>query len=460
MTQSPSTAYGIRLAIVYAIIWFVDLLDSTSLNVSVTAIANALQVLPANAEWIVMGFFFSMTIAISISGWLGLRFGTKRVILFSQVLYIAASVGCALSTNLTSLTLMRSLQGFAGGIAIPLGLASLLHALPKELWAKATANINVVTLVAPALGPLFGVYATELFGWQAIFLIKLPVSMIALALSVAWLKEDEAPSKTPFDLSGFAIGTASLLGILWVLSEMGKGNGSGLLLLCLAAFTFLGAAFVMIEKRKQFPLIPMEIFRIRRFSMGNFIQITANAIFLGGNFIIGLYLQDGLGHGLVEAGWVMACISPGMIFAQPFLGRYYNKIGAMPFMLTGMGLLTLCTLTFAITTPETPLFLLGSLVFCIGIASSLAQSSNVIGIFASLPPSYKGSGSSLYSLFKQLSASFGVALSAMVFSLAGGSIGGIASYHVCFAAIALVPAAGFLSCFFIQEKATSPISVE
>lgn len=452
MTTTQSASYGFRLAIIYAIVWFVDLLDSTSLNVSITAIANSINVEPADAEWVIMGFYFAMTIGIAISGWLGNRFGVRNIVLISQCLYLIASVSCGFSSNLLSLTLSRILQGFSCGLAIPLGLAALLKALPKELWAKTTANINLLTLLAPALGPVFGVYATNLFGWPSIFFLKLPISILALILSVMWIKKDEERSAGAFDWSGFTTGSFSLLGLLWVFSETGKGNGSTHLLLLMIASIALMAWFISIEKRKKEPLFPLEIFKIKRFSIGNFIQSTANAIFLGGNFIIGLYLQDGLKLDLVAAGWVMSCMSPGMIMAQPLIARYYNKWGAMPFMLTGMTLLTLCTLSFILTTQATPYYLLGALVFLIGCASSLAQSSNVVGIFASLPDVYKRSGSSLYSLFKQFSAGFGVAFSAMVFSLAGGSTAGLFSYHLCFAAMAAVPAIGLIFCYFLMES--------
>lgn len=452
MSANASVHYGYRLAIVYAIVWFVDLLDSTSLNVAITAIASSFGILPQDAEWVIIGFFFSMTVGISVSGWLGDSYGMKKVFLFSQILYLISSLACGFSINLQSLVLFRSLQGFAGGLAIPLGLASLLKVLPKHLWAKTTANINVVTLLAPALGPIFGVYASETLGWQSIFFLKIPLSIAALILSMVWVRNEPASPRGKFDWSGFITGSAALIGLLWVFSEAGKGKGSAAMLPYLGASLLLGYLFIQIEKRKQAPLVPLGIFRVKRYAVGNLIQSSANAIFLGASFIIALYLQDGLGHSLVESGWVMACISPGMILAQPFLGRYYNRVGAMPFMLAGLSLLALSMAAFVLTTASTPLYLLGAIVFIIGAASSLAQSSNVVGIFASLADDQKGVGSSLYSLFKQLSASFGVALSALVFTFAGGFGGTLYAYQCCFIVLAMLPAAGLLCCSLIREK--------
>lgn len=455
MSDNVSVRYGIKLAIVYAMVWFVDLLDSTSLNVAITSIATYFEVAPSSTEWVVIGFFLAMTVGISISGWLGDTYTMRRVFLLSQILYILSSAACACAPSLHLLIAFRAVQGFAGGLAIPLGMAALLQVMPKTLWAKTTANINMITLLAPALGPLYGVYVTEWLDWRAIFYIKLPLMILTLALSVIWLRKEQSIPRGRFDWSGFTVGATSLLAILWVFSEVGKGHGSISLALIFAVACYLGLLFIRIEQKKEAPLIPLEIFRIRRFTLGNVVQSSANAIFLGANFMIALYLQDGLKLPLVETGWVMACISPGMIIAQPLIGRFYNRVGAIPYMITGLLILSSCMLSLMLMDAATPHYLIGLNIFLIGCASSLTQSSNVVSIFASLPNAYKGSGSSLYTVFKQLSASFGVAFSAMVFSLAGGSFAGLFSYHFCFAALATLPMLGLVCTLLIREKQVS-----
>lgn len=459
MIENKNYSYDIRLAIIYSLVWFIDLLDASALNVTLPAIAQSFHIDPRNAEWAIVGFLLSMTVGISISSWLGENYGTRRIFLLSQLIYIGSSIGCGFSIDLSSLIFFRIFQGFAGGMAIPLGMSALMKAMPQSSWAKTSAYMNMVTLVAPALGPIFGAYVTSLLGWRWIFFLKFPLSAACYLFSLYWVKKEIVNNKTKFDWIGFILGSLSLSGILWVFSEVGKNN-SGLLLVTAFLSFLLCLLFIRVEKKSTTPLIPFPIFKIRHFSFGNLIQSAANTIFLGANFLIALYLQKGLGLDLVSTGWIMAAITPGMIIVQPLVGKFYNKIGPLPFIVPGLVVLSLSTYSFALTTPQTPVYLLGLLVFCIGASSSITQTANVTSIFSGLPNKYKGPGSSLYSLFKQISASLGVALSTMVLSIgmklnSSASISethSIGIFHACFIVLGSIPAIALICCKFINNK--------
>lgn len=459
MIENKSSSYGIRLAIIYSLVWFIDLLDASTLNVTLPAIAQSFHIDPTNAEWVIVGFLLSMTIGISISSWLGDNYGTRRVFFLSQLIYIGSSIGCGFSIDIYSLIFFRIFQGFAGGMAIPLGMSALMKAMPQSNWAKTSAYMNMVTLIAPALGPIFGAYVTSLFGWRWIFFLKLPLSGVCYLLSLYWVKKEILCNKSKFDWSGFILGGLTLSGILWVFSEIGKNNLNVLFIIAFLSF-LLGIFFIRLEKKSLNPIVPFSIFKIRHFFFGNLIQSAANTIFLGANFLIALYLQKGLGLDLVSTGWIMAAITPGMMIVQPLVGKFYNKIGPLPFIIPGLIVLSLSTCAFALTTPQTPVYILGLLVFCIGAASSIIQTANVTSIFSGLPNKYKGSGSSLYSLFKQISASFGVALSTMILSIGMNlnnsfSINEIYSiniFHACIIVLGLIPAIALFCCKFINNK--------
>ncbi|KAF3361906.1 hypothetical protein PHSC3_001560 [Chlamydiales bacterium STE3] len=465
MVENKSYSYGIRLAIIYSLVWFIDLLDASTLNVTLPAIAQSFHIDPINAEWAIVGFLLSMTIGISISGWLGDSYGTRLIFLISQLIYIGSSIGCGFSFDLSSLVFCRILQGFSGGMVIPLGMAALMRAMPQSDWAKTSAYMNMVTLIAPALGPIFGAYVTSLWGWRWIFFLKLPLSGLCFLLSLYWAKKEATRKGIKFDWPGFTLGGLSLSGLLWVFSEVGKSTY--MLLLIVAIFSvLLGVLFIKAEKKSSAPLVPLLIFKIQHFTFGNLIQSAANTIFLGANFLIALYLQKGLGLNLVSTGWIMAAITLGMIIVQPLVGKFYNKIGPLPFIIPGLILLSFSTYAFALTSPQTSVYILGSLVFCIGAASSLIQTANVTAIFSGLPNKYKGSGSSLYALFKQISASFGVALSTMILSIGMtlnyssslNDIPSIATFHYCFIVLSSIPAVALICCRFINnEKALAQI---
>lgn len=459
MSKNQTIQYGIRLTIIYSLVWFIDLLDATSLNVTLPAIAQSFHLLPTDVEWAIVGFLLSMSLGITISGWLGDNYGTRRIFLLAQLLYIGSSIGCGLSLDLPTLIFFRLIQGFSCGMAIPLGMAALMRAMPQDQWAKTAAYRNMVTLIAPALGPLFGAYITSLMGWRWIFFLKLPLSAICFLLSLEWIQKEVRQKADPFDWLGFILGGLSLSGLLWVFSEVGKKSFDFLLIVGFLSI-LIGILFLLREKKSKTPLVPLPIFKNRHFSIGNLIQSAANTIFLGANFVIALYLQKGLGLSLVSTGWVLAAITPGMILMQPLVGKFYNKLGPLPFIIPGLILLSFSTWAFAITTPQTSPYILSLLVFCIGAASSIIQSANVFSIFSTLPDQYKGSGSSLYSLFKQISASLGVAISTMVLSV-GMNLSGVSAiealpsltvFHYCFVILGLIPAIALAFCPLINNQ--------
>lgn len=443
MANNTDYRYGVRLAVIYAMVWFIDLLDASSLNVALPDIAQSFGINSINAEWAIVGFLLSMTISMSISGWLGDNYTTRKVFILAQAMYLISSIACGLAGNINALITFRILQGFAAGLGIPLGMAALLRAVPKEHWAKITSNMNMVTLVAPAVGPLFGAYAAHTFGWPSVFFLKIPLALLCLTLSIYWVRKEPIQQRAKFDWPGFILGGVSLSGILWTFSEIGKMSYEILIALS-AATLLLGYLFIKREKKCLQPLIPLNIFKNRHFSYGNLIQSAANTIFLGANFVIALYLQKGLGHDIVTTGWIMAAITPGMLFAQPIVGKFYNKMGPFVFIIPGLILLSLSTYAFILTDVNTSPYILGALVGSIGIASSITQTANVTAIFSALPDNYKGTGSSLYSLFKQVSASFGVALSTMILAIG-------MDFHYCFFALGTIPAAALIFCFLLTK---------
>lgn len=410
--------YAIRLAILFTIIWFTDLLDAFALNVALPNIAQDFGITALAGEWVILGFLLTMTLAMPISGWIGERWGLRKAFTFTQVLYLLSSLGCGLAPELSYLIIFRLLQGLSAGLAIPLGLSSLMQEMPSHHWAKTTASMNMITLLAPALGPLMAGYVITILNWRWIFFLKLPLTLLSLILLFLWVKKGGEKKEHKLDTAGFFLGSIALLGLLYGISEFGKGQLSNKLSLgcILIGITFLGL-FLRAEKKARNPLIPLRIFKIKLFSFGNIIQCSANIIFLGANFIIALYLQKGLGIDIKSVGWIMAAITPGMFVTMPIIGKFYNRIGPKPFMLTGLLLLSASMFTLAFLPKTSSYYLFALIIFLEGFASALTQTPNVMAIFCDIPKELKNTGSALYSLFKQISASLGVALTILILTI-------------------------------------------
>jgi len=464
LEESAGKRYGVRLAVLYGTAWFIDLLDSSILNVALPSIAKAFHIEATQAEWTIIGFLLALAVAIPVSGWLGDRYGCKKIFLLSQVVYTLSSLACGLSANLDQLVFFRIIQGFAGGTLIPVGMTMLIRSVPAKKWAGLASKMNMVTLTAPAIGPVLAGYITTTLSWPWLFFIKLPLSLGCLFLSWIWLKESKLHSVGRFDWGGFILSGAGLSLFLYALSRVGEeGLSSEITFSLLGISLVIGGAFIYLESKQLHPMIQLSLFRNTIFSLGNIVQSAANMIFLGATFITGLYLQQGLKFDMVATGWMLAAITVGMFIVQPLVSKFYNRAGPLPFIIPGLILLSFSMFALCFLSPQTSPYLIAFIIFCEGAASSIVQTPNMLAIFGSVAPEQKASASSLYALFKQLSASLGVALSTMLVTI------GLSSRHIpqlanaasdqvlpifqfTFFILGLIPLLALICCLFINNR--------
>src|SRR5439155_8316149 len=182
--------YKWLVGIVYIMALFMDLLDMTVTNVAIPTLAKRFTASTTTIEWVITGYLLSLAMFIPISGWLGDRFGTKRVFVFALATFTAASLLCGLAWNVDSLIAFRVLQGVGGGMLTPVGMTMLFRAFPPSERAAASAVLAIPAMVAPALGPILGGYLVDFQSWRWIFLINIPAGVLAVAATAAWLRED------------------------------------------------------------------------------------------------------------------------------------------------------------------------------------------------------------------------------------------------------------------------------
>jgi len=166
------------VAIVYVSALFLDILDTTIVNVAIPSIGRELQT--ESADWVVLGYTLSLAVFIPTSGWLGDRFGTKRIFLFALFAFTTGSLLCGTAQSIGQLIAFRVVQGVGGGMLTPVGLAMLFRAFPPAERARAATIIMVPTLAAPALGPVLGGLIVTNVSWRWIFLVNVPIGMLAI----------------------------------------------------------------------------------------------------------------------------------------------------------------------------------------------------------------------------------------------------------------------------------------
>ena len=208
MTRLQSLEYKWVVAIAFLLGIFMDLLDMTIVNVALPSIAKDFQVTDSGIEWLITGYTLSLAVCIPASGWLGDRFGTKRIFTIAIAAFTAGSLLCAMAWSLDSLIAFRVLQGIGGGMMTPVGTAMLMRAFPPNERARASTVLMIPIAIAPAVGPVLGGILVDQLSWQWIFLINLPIGILGVIFAATMLKEERQPNPGTFDKWGFFLSAA------------------------------------------------------------------------------------------------------------------------------------------------------------------------------------------------------------------------------------------------------------
>ncbi len=232
---------------------------------------------------------------IPASGWLGDRFGGKRVLLTAIAVFSVASALCGLASSLGELVAFRVLQGVGGGMLAPVGMAMLFRVFPPEERIRASSILTVPTTLAPALGPVLGGLLVTDLSWRWVFYVNVPIGALALIFGALFLKS--APQARPgrFDLPGFLLSGIGLGALMCGVSEAPTGAGTPRCWGSIAVGVVLLASMVFVELRTTDPMIDLRLLANRLFRASNGVMVLASVAFLGTLYAISLYYQDGRG---------------------------------------------------------------------------------------------------------------------------------------------------------------------
>jgi len=247
----------VAVGTVFVAAMFMSILDATIVNVALPTIGRDFGVSATAVDGIAIAFLVSLAITIPASGWLGDRYGGKRVLLAAIALFTAASALCGLASSLGELIVFRILQGAAGGMLAPVGMAMLYRVFPPDERIKAAAILTVPTTFAPALGPVLGgLFVTEL-SWRWVFYVNLPIGAAAFAFGAIFLRQSVQNEPGRFDLAGFLLSGFGLGLLMYGVSEgPDRGWDDALVLTTIAAGAVLLAAMVVVELRSRAPPQP------------------------------------------------------------------------------------------------------------------------------------------------------------------------------------------------------------
>jgi len=328
----PAAMTGLTLgitSIALALGTFMQVLDATIANVSISTIAGNLGVSTSQGTWVITSFAVANGVSVPLTGWLMGRYGVVRTFVWSVILFTAASFLCGVAWNLPSLVLFRILQGAVSGPMIPGSQALLIMIFPPNKRGTALAIWSMTTLVAPICGPVLGGYICDNYTWPWIFLINVPIGLVCAFICWRSMKSRETPTrKIPVDTVGFML-LLVWVGALQVVLDTGKevdwfASPAIVVETVIAIIGFI--AWLIWELNEKHPIVDLSLFRSKNFALATIAFCLGFAVFFGSNLLLPLWLQTRMGYVATWAGLVAAPSGVVAVFLTPFAARVINRI--------------------------------------------------------------------------------------------------------------------------------------
>lgn len=413
---SPRQTVKKVLPLILATAIFMQMLDSTILNTSLPSIARDLNESPLNMQNAIISYVLTLAVFMPASGFLADRFGTRRVFIFSLVLFSLGSVFCALSQNLTHLVISRVIQGVGGSLMTPVGKLALIKTFNRNELLKAMNFAIVPALIGPVLGPLVGGYMVDYLSWHWIFLINIPIGVLGIVLGLKYMPNYNS-RETDFDLKGFMIFAAASLLLSVSLELFGDmQNITPVLIVFILGFLFL-YYYYRHAKRGNNPIFPLSLFQVRTFRVGIVGNLATRLGISSVPLLLPLMIQIAYGQSAVTSGWIIAPMALTAMFGKSSVIKILNKFGYRRTLMVNTFIIGVLICCLAIPDIHTSIFWFVPVIAILGFFNSIQFTSmNTISI-ADLRNFQTSSGNSLISVNQQLAIGFGIAFGLIVLKI-------------------------------------------
>jgi EmrB/QacA subfamily drug resistance transporter len=409
------------LPIILATAIFMQMLDSTVLNTSLPTIARDLNESPLNMQNAIISYVLTLALFMPVSGFLADKFGTKKIFIVAQILFIVGSLFCSLSHNLTELVIARIIQGVGGSLLTPVGKLALIKTFPKNELLKAMNFAIVPALIGPVLGPLVGGYMVDYLSWHWIFLINIPIGALGILLSLKYMPDFKS-NIIDFDLKGFLIFAAASLLLSIALELFGNTvHVSPVLLTLLLGFLMMYFYYRHATKDNN-PIFPLNLFQVRTFRVGIVGNLATRLGISSVPLLLPMMIQIAYGQSAVVSGWIVAPMALTAMFAKSAVIKILDAFGYRRTLMINTFMIGILICCMAIPTVSTSIYWYVPIIAALGFFNSIQFTSmNSISI-ADLRQYHTSSGNSLASVNQQLAIGFGVAFGLIVLKIFQGDV--------------------------------------
>ncbi len=398
---------------------FMEVLDTTVVNVSLPHIAGSLSASNDEATWTLTSYLVANAIVLPMTGWLAGRFGRKRLLMLSVTGFTVASFLCGLAPTLPFLIVCRVIQGACGGGLQPLSQAILLESFPPEKRGQAMAFWALGIVVAPMLGPVAGGWLTDNYSWRWVFYINVPIGIVALFVIAAVLHIPVKRVHHQIDWLGTALLSAGVTAIILLTTWGGVQYtwGSGTIIALGVGGAVLLVTFCLVETRAVEPVIPLGLFRNRTFSAASGVGFIIGFSMFGAIVYLPLYLQTVHAASPTASGLELLPVVGGMLFTFIVSGRLVTRTGRYKiFPIVGSAVLAGGLVLLSRLGPHTSFESAALYMVVVGLGIGLVMQVLVVAVQNSVPFTQLGTATSTATFFRTIGGVFGVSALSTVFN--------------------------------------------
>lgn len=407
-----------NLALLVAGCFFMENLDGTIVTTAAPRIGSDLHVTAPSVGLVITAYLITLAVLIPLSGWLVAVLGTRKVFFSAIVVFTGASLLCAASANLPELVAMRVLQGAGGAMMVPVGRLAVLARTAKADMMRMIAYIVWPALVAPVVAPLAGGLITTYASWRWIFLINLPLGVVAAALARRIVPAGTGGNPPPLDVAGVVLTCSGLAGLTYtahLASEAGQGWAT------VGAFGLVSALVLMATiwhlRRAPAPLVDLRTLRVKSFRAfvggGTLFGMAVGAV----PFMLPLLFQDVFGWSPVKSGAVVLFVFVGNIGIKPATTFLIRRFGFRAVLVTASAGLGVTVAAAGWLSARTPLVLIVALALLSGACRSVGFTAYTTLAFSEVPEPEMPHANGLSATTQQLAGGLGVALATVALRL-------------------------------------------
>jgi EmrB/QacA subfamily drug resistance transporter len=415
--------YVWKIAGVVILGMIMSILDTTIVNVALHTLRHDLHSTIAQVQWVITGYLLSLAAVIPVTGWAARRFGAKRVYMTSLVLFTAGSALCAVASSTTTLVLFRVLQGFGGGMIMPVGQLIMAQVAGPKRMGRVMGIVSMPAMLAPILGPVVGGAILEGLHWSWIFLVNVPIGAIALALAWRMLPQTDSGEAGRLDVLGLGLLSSASSAVVYGLAQLGTHSSltAPSVLWPIVAGVVLSGVFCWHALRIERPLLDIRLYANRVFGAASLTTFGLGAALFGAMILVPLYYQEVRHESVIVTGLLTGPQGLGMLLVMPMTGRLTERFGGGRVAIVGVTLLSLATLPLAFVHASTSIVAISLVLLARGVGIGFAFVPAMSAAFASMRPDQLSDATPQLNVLQRIGGAIGTAVLAVVLQRATGA---------------------------------------